>query len=216
MAAVTAWSTFLDQIRPWQTLVGATAGGVFSLGVALLVSYLARRREERAAGMLVVGALVQMVARGDALQKLAKKKEIDQADYDKWLSEKLTQSRPKVSALFEASLFRLMDAHPHLAAHLELFRTNFFEMDENLDRIADDYRNLHEKGKPVRPRKVMEADNKVAAWSFATAVLHADCAASLIDQFVFSYFPSWHRIRRRLFPSTEERKCQQLLKRGDA
>lgn len=207
-------SSVICELRQWQGLAGAITGGVFALCVALLVSYLARRREERAAGMLVVGALVQFIARNDSLKRVAAKKAVPEADHHKWLSEKLTQSRPKVSPLFDASLYRLSAAHPHLAAHLELFKVMFADMDENLDRIADDYKDLHEKGKALRPQEVMEADARIASRGFRIATLHADCAACLIAQFAFSHFPTWNRIRRWLRPSTEERTCQQLLKQG--
>ena len=65
----------------------------------------------------------------------------------------------------------------------------FADMDENLDRIADDYKEFHEKGKPVRPQDLMEADAKVATRAFASAALHADCAACLITQFVLGHSP---------------------------
>jgi hypothetical protein len=209
-------SSFICELRQWQSIAGAITGGVFALCVALLVSYLARRREERASGMLVVGVLLQFIARNDSLKRLAEKNVIPKADHHKWLSEKLTQSRPKVSPLFDASLYRLMAAHPHLAAHLELFKMLSADLDENLDRIAGDYKNLHEKGEPLRPQNVMEADAKIATRGFTTATLHAGCAACLIGQFVLGHFPTWHRIRRWLRPSTEERKCKQLLKQGHA
>jgi len=213
---MTECNSFICELRQWQGLAGAITGGVFALCVALLVSYLARRREECVAGMLVVGALVQFIARNDSLKKLAEKKAVPQGDHHKWLSEKLTQSRPKVSPLFDAALYRLMAVHPYLAAHLELFKVMFADMDEDLDRIADDYKDLHEKGKPLRRQDVMEADAKVATRAFTTAALHADCAACLIAQLVLGHFSSWHRIRRWLRPSTEERLCQQLLKQGHA
>jgi hypothetical protein len=189
---------------------------LFSLGVALLVAYLSRRREDRAAAMLLVGSLVQMISRKVALEELAKKRAVPAADYHKWLSEKLVQSRPKLSTEFEASLIRLMPAHVYLAAHLELFKTVFAGMSENLDRIAEDYKNLHEKGKTLRPVAVMEADAKVATQSFEVAVLHARCAEHLIAEVVLSHFPSWHRLRQWLHPTDEERKCLELLRRGHA
>ena len=207
-------TSFICELHQWQGLAGAITGGMFALSVALLVSYLARRREERAAGMLVVGALIQFISRNDTLKRLAEKNAVPEADHHKWLSEKLTQSKPKVSPLFDASLYRLMTAHPHLAAHLELFKAMFADLDENLDRIADDYRDFHENGKPLRPQGVMEADARIATRAFTTATLHADCAACLIGQFVLGHFPTWHRIRRLLRPSAEERTCQQLLKQG--
>ena len=59
----------------------------------------------------MVGALVQFIARNDSLKRLVEKKAVPEADHHKWLSEKLTQSRPKVSPLFDASLYRLMAVH---------------------------------------------------------------------------------------------------------
>ena len=121
-----------------------------------------------------------------------------------------------MSTEFEASLIRLMPAHLHLAAHLELFKTLFAEMNECLDRLADDYKNLHEKGKPLRPVANIETDAKLATRGFQGAVLHASCAERLIAQVVLGHFPSWHRLRGWLWPTDEERKCQQLLKTGTA
>ena len=69
-------NSLIHVLREWQDLAGAIAGGIFALCVALLVSYLARRREERAAAMLVVGALVQFIARNTQLKKLAEKKSV--------------------------------------------------------------------------------------------------------------------------------------------
>ena len=210
------WDSFVDQIHRWQNLAGAVVGGLFSLGVALLVAHVARRREDRAAGMLLVGTLVQMMARNAQLERLAKEKAIPEADFHKWFSEKLVQSRPKMSAEFEASLIRLMPADLHLAAHLELFKTLIAEMDECLDRLAEDYKNLHEKGKLQRPVANIETDAKLATRAFGGAVLHATCAERLITHMVHSHFPSWHRLRGWLRPSMEEQKCQQLLKTGNA
>lgn len=207
-------NSLIHVLHEWQDLAGAIAGGIFALSVALLVSHLARRREERAAAMLVVGALVEFIARNTRLKELAEKKPVPEQDHHKWLAEKLTQSRPKVSPLFDASLYGLMDVHPYLAAHLELFKVMFADMDEELDRIADDYKAFHEKGKPDRSQDVMEADAKVATEAFNTAALHADCAGCLIAQLVLGHFRSWHRIRRWLRPTTEERRCQRLLMEG--
>ncbi len=210
------WDSLIDQIHRWQNLAGAVVGGLFSLGVALLVAYLARRREDRAAGMLLVGTLVQMLARNTQLEKLAKEKAIPDADFHKWFSEKLVQSRPKMSTEFEASLIRLLPADIHLAAHLELFKILIAEMDECLDRLAEDYKNLHEKGRPQRPVANTQTDAKLSTRAFQGAILHASCAERLIARVVHGHFPSWYRLRAWLWPTEEERKCQQLLKTGNA
>lgn len=208
------WDSLIDQIHHWQNLAGAVIGGIFSLGVAFLVAYLARRREDRAAGMLLVGTLVQMMSRNASLEKLAKDKAVPEADHHRWFSEKLVQSRPKMSTEFESSLIRLLPADLHLAAHLQLFKTLVAEMDECLDRLAEDYRNLHEKGKPQRPGANIETDAKLATRAFKNAVLHANCAERLIAQVVHGHFPSWHRLRAWVRPTEEERKCRRLLKTG--
>ena len=210
------WDSLVNELHRWQNLVGAVVGGLFSLGVAFLVGYLARRREDRAAGMLLVGTLVQMLARNAQLDRLAKEKAIPEADFHKWFSEKLVQSRPKMSSEFEASLIRLMPTDLHLAAHLELFKVLMGEMNECLDRLAEDYKNLHEKGKPQRPGANIETDAKLSTKAFKGAVLHASCAERLITHLVHGQFPSWHRLRGWLRPTEEERKCQQLLKTGNA
>lgn len=210
------WDSFVDLVHRWQNLAGAVVGGLFSLGVALLVAYTVRHREDRAAGMLLVGTLVQMMARNAQLERLAKEKAVPEADFHKWFSEKLVQSRPKMSTEFEASLIRLMPADLQLAAHLELFKVLIAEMDECLDRLTEDYKNLHEKGKPQRPVANIETDAKLATRAFQGAVLHASCAERLIAQVVHGHFPSWHRMRRWLWPTEGERKCQQLLKTGNA
>src|SRR5205807_761468 len=114
------------------------------------------------------------------------------------------------------SLIRLLPVDLHLAAHLELFKVLVAEMDECLDRLAEDYKNLHEKGKPERPVANIETDAKLSTRAFQGAVLHAKCAERLIEHVVHSWVPSWHRLRSRLRPTEEERKCRQLLKTGHA
>jgi hypothetical protein len=117
------WDEIAIFLHRWQNLAGAIVGGVFSLGVALLVSYLARNREDRAAAMILTAAFVSINARHSTLERLAKERAISAADLHKWLAEKLVQSRPKLSSGFEGALARLLLVHARLAVHLELFRT---------------------------------------------------------------------------------------------
>ena len=93
--------TFLAK---WQTLSGAFLGGVFSLSVALMVAYVARRREDVVAAMLVVGNLTEMTSRQVTLTKQALDAEISKNDYPRWLSDKLIRSRPKLTPTFDAAI----------------------------------------------------------------------------------------------------------------
>jgi len=204
------WNAFIDDLRQWQNLVGAVVGGIFALGVAVLVAYLARSREDRAAAMILTAAFVSIRARHTSLERLAKEQLVPANDYYKWLSEKLIQSRPKLSQVFEGSLARLMLVNTWLAVHLELFRTLYHEMDEKLERLAEDYKNLHENGAPLRPLANVEADQKLASDSFAAAVRHASCAEHLLALLVLGRMPTWHALRLRFLPDPTEKQCREL------
>ena len=204
------WDEIAIFLHRWQNLAGAIVGGLFALGVALLVSYLARNREDRAAAMILTAAFVSINARHSTLERLAKERSVSAADLHKWLAEKLVQSRPKLSSGFEGVLARLLLVHTRLAVHLELFRTLYHEMDEKLDRIDEDYKYFHEHRKALRPPDIMEADSKLASDSFAAAVRHANCAEHLLGLFVFARFPSWHVWRYKFLPSNDEKECKEL------
>lgn len=208
------WGEFVICLHQWQNLAGAIVGGVFSLCVALLVSYLAHNREDRAAAMILTAAFVSINARHSSLERLAKEHSVPAPDRHKWLAEKLIQSRPKLSSGFEGALARLLLIHTRLAVHLELFRSLYHEMDEKLDRLDEDYKNFQQQGKALRSPHIMEADTKLASDLFAAAVQHANCAEHLLGLFVFAHFPSWHLWRHRLLPSNDEKQCKELQNQG--
>lgn len=200
----------------WKEVFGAVIGGLFSLGVAVLVAYAARRREDRAAAMVLTAAFVNIVARHSSLERLATQQAVPQADHHKWLSEKLVQSAPKLSSMVEASLARLMLSDTRLAVHLEMFRTLYGEMMTHLERIAEDYRSLHQNGASSRPISVMEADAKVATSAFAGAARHANCGERLLALFVLSHVPTWNRLKISLLPDALEKQCLQWRRDGNA
>ncbi len=203
------WDEFGVFLHHWQNLAGAIVGGIFSLSVALLVSSLARNREDRAAAMILIAAFANINARHSSLERLAKERSVPAADLHKWLAEKLVQSRPKLSPGFEGALARLLLIHTSLAVHLELFRTHFHEMDGMLERLEEDYKNFHEHGKALRSLNIMDTESKLASDAFAAAVRHANCADYLLGCFLFSRFPSWHIWKFRLLPSIAEKKCRE-------
>ena len=187
------------------------------LGVAVLVAYSARRREDRAAATILSAAFVNIVARQISLEQLELQQSVPKADRHKWLSEKLVKSAPRLSSMVEGALARLMLSDLRLAVHLEMFRTLHGEMMTHLERLADDYRSLHEKGAPARPTQVIEADAKVATSAFESAArLTRQYAERCLALYVLSSVPTWNRMRTALFPDAFEKQCIGWRRDGNA
>ena len=194
-------------LAKWQTLVGAFLGGVFSLGVALLVAYVARRREDVASSMVVVANLVEMKARFTSTRQIAAKQSVPEADFHKWLSEKLVQSRPKLTPSFDAAMARLMALDAHLASHLTFFHIAYRELDEKIDRVADDFQSVREKGTAARSVAAMQADARLLAQHLERAADHAECAAELINALFLSRYRQWTKLKRIFHVSAKEKDC---------
>lgn len=202
---------FMDH---WQTLIGAIIGGLFALTVALLVAFKARRREEISAAMLLVGNLVSVKAAEETLMEQASEENVEDAILAPWVAEKLVWPRPRLSPMFEASLVRVMPISAVLSAHLDLFHTIYADVERHLERLAGDFEEVRRNGKPLRTKEAMNADASLARKGFAIAAAHAKCAERLLTQLVLSQFPTWHRVRRVILPSKDERQCNKRLKQG--
>lgn len=125
-----------------------------------------------------------------------------------WLSEQLVKSGLKLSPLTEAALARLLPVHSALAVHLELFRTLHWVLENHSERISQDYRDLHEHGKALRPTDVMEADARAVVGAFDEAAKHAECASHLLEKLVLSSLPTWNYIRMCIFPTKQDLTCR--------
>jgi hypothetical protein len=194
-------------LREWQELAGATLGGLISLAVALIVAYIPIRREDLTAAMLVISNLVPARARHSTLVALAEKQEIAENDYPFWLSEKLLQSRPKLTPTYDAAAMRVMAADVHIATHLAAFDLTLREMDEKLNRLAEDF-NAKRTGLPeVRSIEGTRADARLLANELARLAEHAQCAEQLITALVLSRSRLWTKVRRRVRMSAQERQC---------
>jgi hypothetical protein len=202
----------LSYLEKWQTLVGSVIGGLMALGVALLVAYKARRHEDLAAAMLVVGNLVTVRTASRVLKELSAADKIDDQHLAYWFSEKLVRRRITLSPVFEASRIRLMPIDVHLAAHLELFQVLFTDVVAKLDTLANDYAAFDLSSKTTRPVELLRTESKIVYQGFEAAVRHARCAERILTVKVLSNYPTFHGIRMALFPSKEERECQCLLR----
>lgn len=161
--------------------------------------------------MIVISNLVQFMTRVRTLERLAKEQNVPEEDYGKWVSEKLTYSRPKLSGTFEASIARLLRVHVAAAAHLEMFYMLARDIDEKLDRISDDFKEFHAQGKPKRPLVVMEADANLIATGLLEAALHADFAEYMLTNLVLGSYSTFYRIRRVFFPSEKDKRSTRTL-----
>ena len=206
--------TIINLIDHWQTLVGAILGGLFALGVALLVAHHARRREEVSAATLLVGNLVSVQASHSALFAQADKEIVHGDALSRWIAEMLVRSRPRLSVLFEPSMVRVMPLCTKLSAHLSLFHTIYADVNHHLDRLEADFEEARLTGKLSRSKEALNADAKLAHEGFEIAAEHARCAERLLNHVVLSKLPMWHRMKRVIWPSKDERKCKRLLKKG--
>lgn len=201
-------ASFADK---WQTLIGAIVGGIFSLLVALLVAYQAQRREDLAAGMLVVGNLATVTTALRTLEELAASEKIGEEDLPYWFSEKLVRRRITLSPLFEASRIRLMPVDVYLAAHLELFQVVFTDIEAKLDMLTNDFAAFDSSKKTTRNAEILKADARVVLRGFRKAAEHAECAQRILVLKVLSPFPTFHSLRIGLFRTEKEKACKALL-----
>lgn len=199
-------------LKEWQDLAGAVLGGLISLAVALIVAYIPIRREDLTAAMLVISNLVPAKARHSSLKALAQKRAIPDDEYPFWLSEKLLQSRPKLTPTYDAAAMRVMAIDVHIASHLATFDLTIREMDEKLDRLAEDF-HAKRTGQPAaRSIEATKADARLLADELDRLAEHSRCAVQLITALVLSRTRAWNRLRRRIRMSAEEKLCLAKLK----
>ena len=204
-------SAAYDFALQWKELIGAVLGGLFSLLVALIVARDARTREERTAATVLTTALTTVAAQYSALMETAKSQNVPEENLHLWVGEKLAYSSPVMTPAVELAITRLMVVDTLLAVHLEFYKTMQMELARHVQRIEQDYKELHEFGKSKRPGPAMDASNKVAAMSFEGMNRHAICAANRLNLVVLSRLALFHRVRMKLMPTTTEKECLKAL-----
>lgn len=204
----------LCSLKEWQSLAGAIIGAMVSISIAFLVAYINLRREDRSAALVLIGNLVNVRGAHEVLSDLAKKEAVPEADYPMWLAGRLASSRPSLSPLFDGCVARLMPVDSLLAAHLDLFGIIYRGVEHHASKLVRDIEYFQEHGKFLRANKDTMADAKVIQVGLAKAARHAECAGDLLGQFVLSNWPTWHRVRRWLCPTTEQRECRNFIDTG--
>lgn len=204
----------MDFIFKWQTLIGATLGGIIGLLSALVVASSARRREEISSAMVLVSNLAEVTVASQALRYLMKEEDI-RDNQSLWLAEKLASHHPTLSPMFETCVARVMPVSGTLASHLELFRKNYSYFEMILECISDDYEAFGQTNKAPRSREEMTIDAEKAVKSFDKVVKHATCAEDLLFKLILSRTPTFNRIRISLYKTRKERDCQGLFNNRD-
>jgi hypothetical protein len=207
---------WIDFIFRWQTLIGAVLGGMFALATALIVASSMKRREEVAAGMIVVTNLTAVRIALEAINSLPAKESISESEFPLWFSDRLVGLYPGLSTLFEASVARVMPVDVYLAAHLSLFQRIYSQIGVMVEKLSVDYNHFHEHGKPLRPKDHVIADCRLISRHFPMAVEHAECAEAIIGKLILSNFPTWNRVRRFFHVNERERECRKLLRIGSS
>lgn len=198
----------------WQTLAGAFIGGVIGLLAALLVARDARRREERAAAMILVADMVKVNAAWAQLEARLNEANIPDGQQAQWIVDRLLGTRPKLFALFDSALFRIMPVHEHLAAHLTLFRAIYGDVEERLERLREIVATFRTTGQWPIPPQNLSTHIHLIHTGFRRSVEHTRCARPLLETVVLGKFPTWNRIRLRTYPNAEEKACIELLTTG--
>lgn len=201
-------------IKEWQELIGAIIGALAALGVALLVAYSGRRRDDLSAAMVVVSNLTTLMAAEDTIRRMAAEKKVPAEDYPMFVALCLTHSRPKLSPLFESSVARLMLANVSIAAHLELLNVIYRGMEHHVDIMRCDIDHCNQHGKLPRSEKDVRADIELVEKSLTMAARHASCAERLLSLLVLSNWRLFHRVRMTIKATKEECDCQAFLKTG--
>ncbi|HBH37972.1 MAG TPA: hypothetical protein DDX06_06245 [Curvibacter sp.] len=201
-------------LRDWKELVGAVIGGVFSLFVALLVAYQARRSEEKTAATLLIGEFLRVNAMVNNAGSSGQDLEATPEQERHLLAERLCRFRVKLSPLFDASIARVMHCDVYLAATMTLASSFIRDTEPVIERLAEDVAALHRGEEPKRIDATIDSDIDVVTSGYKLIALHAKHSARLLQDLVLGAFPTWCKIRRRLSPSRPDQELFALLKRG--
>ncbi len=209
-------ASVVNFLRDWKELAGAFVGGVFSLLVALLVAYQARRAEEKTAATLLIGDFLRVYSMVQNAGASRNNEELTQEERRHVLAEHLCRFRVKLSPLFDASIARVAHCDVYLAGTMTLASSFIRDTEPVLLRLEEDVASLHRGEQPKRNDASIDADINVVSSGYKLIAAHAQYSAKLLEQMVLGAFPTWHKLRRRWWPIQWEKDLAALLKSGRA
>ncbi|MGZ2749882.1 hypothetical protein [Burkholderia stagnalis] len=219
-AAPDGWLDLLDH---WQTLIGATAGGLLGVAGAWIVAVSARSRERRVAAGMVLPDLQQLTATGEAAEQAADRvgrieaygPEQQAAHRAALVIANLEWRRPSLFALQTPTIGQLSDIDARLYSHLFQCQMSHRAFEERMGvrRVAFELRPGTDLERMVRVEAAIPDEQHYADWR--RCVEHATLAMYFLDRLVFSRWPRWvHRVRMSLRPNELDQRSAALLKTG--
>ncbi|UXZ65384.1 hypothetical protein NUJ28_29490 (plasmid) [Burkholderia multivorans] len=215
---------WLDLVDHWQTLIGATVGGLLGVAGAWIVAGSARSRERRVAAGMVLPDLQQLTAAG---MRLAHDSEVSPnvANVDPPLRAsgrvmfvvgKRAERRPTVFALHTPAIGQLSDIDARLYSHLFQCQMIHRAFEDSMEARRAAYEGAARAAGEGRPRFITTPTTdaqRYAEWQLC--VEHATLATYFLDRFVFSRWPKWiHRARMKLRPNELDKRSAALLTAG--
>lgn len=222
--AAAAPAGWLDLLDHWQTLIGATTGGLLGVAGAWIVAVSARSRERRIAASMVLPDLMQVVAAGQSLEtaldgipKIAVFDEEQQADARAAAGvRKLDVRRPRLFALHTPAIGQVSDIDARLYAHLFQCRMVHQAFEDGMDVRRDSLAahmavSFDPRDRSPIPPEAPPDRRLYADWRLC--VEHATLANYFLDRLVFSRWPRWcQRLRMILRPNGLDQRSAALLK----
>jgi hypothetical protein len=202
-------------LKEWKDLVGAVIGGLFSLAVALLVAHQARRSEERASAMLLIGELSRVKIMVNSILDSSKNHSVADEELPYYFSEQLCHFRVRVSDQLEGAMYRVMTVDIDLAAHINLANSMMRDTEQLIDRVQEDLL-LGQAGNPMRNTERMRSDMRNIYSTYLIVRDNADFAVRLLELFALGNWPTWHKIRRYICPKAWERRAFKMLRTGES
>ena len=222
--AAAAPDGWLDLVDHWQTLIGATAGGLLGVAGAWIVAVSARSREQRVAAGMVLPDLQQLSAAGMSLARAAEASP-NVANVDPplrakgrvmFVVSKLAERRPSLFALHTPAIGQLSDIDARLYSHLFQCQMIHRAFEDSMEARRAAYEGAPPTALEGRARFVSTptADTqRYAEWQLC--VEHATLATYFLDRLVFSRWPGWcQRVRMAVWPNELDRRSAALLKSG--
>ena len=208
-------------LQKWQTLIGAFIGGILGLLAAWIVARDARRREERAAAMLLITDLHSTKIISETLDEVIKRKEILGEEKERFIADMLSRDIGglSLSSLFESSMARIMPLDNYLAAHLVLFRKFSTRLDATLAELRRNLEMSRLPGRVMITREELNFQIEIISKQFHSVVEHTLCAEHLVDKLILRRTAPFHRIARKIpllkyLVMKGEKPCIDLLKKG--
>ena len=195
----------VDWLMEWQTLVGSVIGGIMALVVALVVSRSGRWREFTAAASHVSLEFGKYCA-ALAAMRATFPQGVLLKEADREVAMDLVRLRPRLSALLETSMAKVLTIEPTLALHLA-------EVSMSSDFAEREFQQAFELLAQDAPSEVIQ-DKVGHAFELAARSYRAMSRCDTrIGALTNGWFPSrlllWYRIRR-FFGKDELKEDQQL------